>query len=82
MALRLSAWRSEPNVNKFYMEAEEGSSTINKIKPIISAAALAVSLFQAAVEKQHSRTRRPFIPGQRASKRQLKNTHHASICVS
>lgn len=61
MASWLSAWRSEPNVNKSCTEAEEGSRTINKIKPIISAAALAVSVFQAAVKKQHSRTRKPFI---------------------
>lgn len=51
MASWLSAWRSEPNVNKLCTEAEEGSRTINKIKPIISAAALAVSVFQAAVKK-------------------------------
>lgn len=69
MASWLSAWRSEPNVNKLCTEAEEGSRTINEIKSIISAAALAVSVFQAAVKKQHSRTRKPFIPGQRTSKR-------------
>lgn len=51
MASWLSAWRSEPNVNKLCTEAEEGSWTINKIKPIISAAALAVSVVQAAVKK-------------------------------
>lgn len=44
---RISAWGSEPNVNKFCTEAEEESRTINKIKPITATEAPSVSLFQA-----------------------------------
>lgn len=63
-------------------EAEEGNRTINKIKPIISAAALTVSVFPAAVKKQHSRTRKPFIPGQRTSKTAAKEySLYKYLCV-
>lgn len=49
---RISAWGFEANVNKFCTEAEEGSRTINKIKPITSTEAPSVSLFPAAVKKK------------------------------
>lgn len=79
----LPAWRSEPNVNKLCTEAEEGSRTINKIKPIISSAALAVSVFQAAVKKKKKAAQQdtePFYLVREQHKRLPKDTH--SIYVS